>query len=54
MLWFIIFDCSCTVSSVAEKVLMMLAIKVKMLLNIPILPLNELLKLKELVKKNGN
>lgn len=50
MLWLIFFGCSCTVSNVAEKLLKMLVIKVKMLLNIQILPLNELLRLKELVK----
>lgn len=45
MVW-LFFDCSCTPPNAAEKLLKMLAIKLKFL-NIHILPLSELLKLKE-------
>lgn len=47
MLWLVFFDYSCIPPNVAENLLKMLAIKLMEFLNIHILPLRELLKLKE-------
>lgn len=53
MLWLVFFEFSYTSPNIAEKILKMLAIKLKKFLNIHILPLSEILKPKaveELVK----